>query len=329
MTRFCLRAIAFLLLQGVLFVGWVWNPDYPREHGFLASTIDKHRRLERTPSPRVILAGGSNVAFGFQSPLLEQALELPVVNLGLVAGLGPGFMLNELADVVRSGDLVVLSFEYSVFGGTGQLLPQRQLIEFRPASWRYVARGQRARLLTEHGLSLGGGIARRSLGLGTDLAAADPTEFPYVREGFNAQGDYTLHHARSIRLDQMPADSPLLKPLGIAPFSPRLRTELAAFAQLCRRRGARLFYTCAPQPPAAWQVNRDAIERIVAELRSIPGLELLGGPQEQVYPLGLFSDTPDHLAEAGGRQRTLRLAEQLKLQRIPPAPAEARSLDGR
>ena len=311
MRGFCFRVTGFVLLQVLLFAVLVWNPEYPDENGFLAATIDKHRRLERTPSPRVLLVGGSNVAFGLQSPILEQELSLPVVNMGFVAGLGPGFLLNEVAEAVGTGDIVVLSFEDSMLGATDYLLHQRQLLEYRPASWWFCPRARRIELLLDHGVALAGSIVRRSLGLAR-REVREPPAFPYRRDGFNEWGDYVLHHRSAFRLDQVPSDSPLLTPRHVPTFSPRLRQRLEVFIRLCHNRGARICYTFAPRPRAHWEAQRAAIEIVASELRALSGLEVLDDPADHVYDLRLFADTADHLTDEGGRQRSARVAVRLK-----------------
>jgi hypothetical protein len=317
MRGFCIRWLAFLLLQVLIFVGLVWDPDYPREDGYLAATIDKHHHLRSTPSPRVILVGGSNLAFGFRSEWLQREVGKPVVNMGLVAGLGPGFLLNEVADVLQAGDVVILSFENAVLGGTDHPLHQRQLLEYRPASWWFCPRDQRVRMLLDHGLSLAGGIVRRSLNF-PPRAPDAPSEFPYVRHGFNEYGDYVLHHTQAWSLTSNPTRAERLEPSGVPGLSPRLRQRLEAFALLCHARSVRLFFTFPPRPAPAWEAQRDALNRVAAELGSIPHLALLDAPEDHVYPLSLFADTADHLTEEGGDQRTRKVAATLEARLLQP-----------
>ena len=50
----------------------------PPTGSYLDAVIDKHARLAQAAPPRVLLAGGSNTAFGFDSPLLEGLVDRPV-----------------------------------------------------------------------------------------------------------------------------------------------------------------------------------------------------------------------------------------------------------
>ena len=90
--------------------------------------------------PRVILIGGSNLAFGIDSQLLAQKLGAPVVNYGLEGGLGLTILLNSLQDNMRPGDIVVISPEYELFYNNlvdGEAVTLAQLLEVDPEFLRY------------------------------------------------------------------------------------------------------------------------------------------------------------------------------------------------
>ncbi|PYJ82346.1 MAG: hypothetical protein DME22_19010 [Verrucomicrobia bacterium] len=94
MKKFCLRVVAFLLLQAFLFFAFVWDGNLSRETGYLAATLDKHKRLEQTRPPRIILIGSSSFAFGVRSDRLERESGRTVVNMGLDSSLGVDFILK-------------------------------------------------------------------------------------------------------------------------------------------------------------------------------------------------------------------------------------------
>jgi hypothetical protein len=132
MRAFLLKLLTFLLIQAGLFGLILASANLRSEQNYLAATLEKHARLKSAPSPRLILVGGSNLAFGINSEALGQALGREVVNMGLVGGLGLDFMLHEVAPAVRKGDLVLLSLEYDLFSGGFNPVNQRQIVEYRP-----------------------------------------------------------------------------------------------------------------------------------------------------------------------------------------------------
>lgn len=101
--------IAILFLIAVVFP---YNPDsYNRE------LFVKREMLQRRDSTGLILVGGSNVAFGFDSKRLSDSLQMPVYNFGLHAGLGLKFILDDVSRYLKSGDIVLVTPEYSHFHG--------------------------------------------------------------------------------------------------------------------------------------------------------------------------------------------------------------------
>lgn len=91
-----------IFLTGLLVIGCQY------QGGYNASLIDKVARLKSIDEPKIILAGHSSLAFGINSPLLQNAMNMPVVNLGLHGGLGNAFHENIARLNINSGDIVVI-----------------------------------------------------------------------------------------------------------------------------------------------------------------------------------------------------------------------------
>lgn len=110
------KFISKLFLLGLLVIGamcihiilvfFVFAPQYSQE--YTAAILDKVNRIETIDGSRIILVGDSNVAFGFNSLLIEQEFGIPVVNMGLHGGLSNAFHENMLLDHLHEGDLVVI-----------------------------------------------------------------------------------------------------------------------------------------------------------------------------------------------------------------------------
>lgn len=99
--------LPFLALLGVLFL-------VPSQytHTFYAALDEKHSRLEDTEGKRIVIIGGSSVAFGFDSEKIEEAFPgYKAVNFGLYADLGTKIMLDLSEDDIREGDIVIIAPE--------------------------------------------------------------------------------------------------------------------------------------------------------------------------------------------------------------------------
>ena len=71
-------------------------------------------RLESITEPKIVLVSNSNLAFGIQSDLIEEAVGMPVVNLGLHGGLGNAFHERMPLLNLTAGDIIVIShLDYS------------------------------------------------------------------------------------------------------------------------------------------------------------------------------------------------------------------------
>lgn len=318
MKPFLLKIGAFLLLQAGLFLALLAASDLSHERNYLAATIEKHAWLRRAPSPRVILVGGSNLAFGIDSERLGQGLRREVVNMGLAGGFGLEFMLNEVAPAVRKGDWVVLSLEYDLFSGGYNPMNLRQVLEYRPASLLCLGRIHWKRVLMDGGLPILGGMARRNLNgwINSRDEALDSNPV-YLRSGFNHYGDLTNHYGMGSRLEQ--AGPVIFQPSWIP--RERVLSRLRNFARLCARRGASFYFTCPPLPVASLQQHEKISSQIIGKLAGLPGLTVLDSPLDHAYPQALFFDTGYHLIREGTIQRTDQLIKNLRSDLARPVPA--------
>ncbi|MGC1276032.1 MAG: hypothetical protein WBC44_20195 [Planctomycetaceae bacterium] len=110
--------------------------------GYLMSIADKDRLLRTAPGRRLILIGGSNLAFGIDGRILAERYGLTPVNLGIHEMLRADYMLRHAAAHVREGDVVVFCFEYgTLLSGGGPPDPElrESLCEILPSMERFFA----------------------------------------------------------------------------------------------------------------------------------------------------------------------------------------------
>ncbi len=311
MRRFGFRCAVFLALQGVIFSLLLASYDRSKERNYLAATVDKHERLSKTQGPRLILVGGSNLAFGTDAPELERALGRRVVNMGLAAGLGIEFMLNEVRSELRRGDTVLLSLEYDRFSGGYNPLNLRQILEYRPVSVRYLEFHQWNRVLLRGGWTMVGGIGRRALGWQTPSSGDAVESAAYTRSGFNRWGDLVVHHSMAATFGGGAASAQRAQHPDWVPTG-RAQDALRSFGELCGRTGVAFFYSCPPQPLEILESNRATVEAILKALEQVPHLRILDRPEDQVYEDQEFFDTGYHLTEEGARLRTGKIIRVLE-----------------
>lgn len=306
MRRFAFHLTSFFALQLAL-VAWLVSPYRPNPQIFWAGTVIKHDRLEQAPRPRLVFVGGSNLAFGLDSALIERELApYSPVNMGLDAGLGLDFLLNEVEGALEPGDAVVLSLEYEEFLGLrrGQASSIARVLEQRPRSTAFLAPTS-VKTLLDHGF---GFFHWLFVSADQELHTRE-IKGPYGVATFNRYGDAEWH------LDREPKTDRLLKAMDLEPFrsgriDARGRRSLERFHEACRRRGALVFASHPPLPDHyAGDPRIEGIEERVYRRLSLP---VLDQPEETMLPVALFYDTEYHLVRGGREVRTRRLLAALE-----------------
>lgn len=254
--------------------------------------------------PAVVLLGGSNVAFGYDSGMLSDSLGMPVVNAGLHASVGLKYIIDDCFPRLRRGDILVLSPEYGHFFGNmayGEA-PMTDLVylsDFRlvhKLNWR-----QLYSLLNNTPKYLR--IKLEYTFLNTLPMAKDSV---YSLSAFNEYGDVVAHWKH----DECRYSETLNpQPLGIwnSDFVFYLKNELCAL----RKKGIYIIM-CPPVVASTYYLNnRLNIEYADSVLYS-EGLPFVVPPLEAVYPDTLFYDTGYHLRRMGAKKHTESLIRLLR-----------------
>jgi hypothetical protein len=76
--------------------------------------VKKHQYVNIEEN-KVIISGGSNTLFGMRTEQISNELNIPVYNLGVHAGLGIDFIINDAKKVLKRGDVVIMPLEYNHF----------------------------------------------------------------------------------------------------------------------------------------------------------------------------------------------------------------------
>jgi hypothetical protein len=296
MKKFFFRIAVLCFMAGLTLAVIILIP-LPKDSYHLA-IIDKHELLVKTPGPKLVLAGGSNLAFGIDSNAIEEALHVPVVNMGINAGFGLGRILDDLSPFLHSGDTLVIAPEYSHFvnGWNGDSVAYEMIFDAR--QYRLFIHCGSYELPSNFsgytGTHLKGLIAR----------FRPPDPLAYSRYGFNEHGDYVKH------LDAENRSVSPEKPLGKLS-----KTYLARFFGMVDSfagRGIRVLVSYPSYEETSFRNNSDLIRELDGILRAEKNLTVVSTPQDYSFPIGLFYDTVYHLNAGGRRLRTERLVRDLR-----------------
>lgn len=313
MRRLILRGVALLLAVVATCVALLTLMPKP-DNTFFVAAADKWRAAGAAGSPKLLIVGGSNTAFGVDSRSLSDALALPVVNMGLHAGLGLEYILDEASHFIGEGDIVVVSPEYEQFYG-GQVWGRQQLVELawlHPPSLRFMTSPRQISALAAGFPPV---FQNRLRSLWLDLRSPDRQtgHAVYHRDAFNDFGDVVSH--LDATTDRVVEDMPLLRDTTDG-FNPAAIHALNDFHDEARDRGARVFIMLPTIPEHHYRLRRDALESIWERLRDEATAPALGTLRGQVGDNDHFFDTAYHLSREGRAAQTRRLLGLLRAEAV-------------
>lgn len=319
LTMRILACLALLLAAPVTLCLLAFGIPAQYTETFLGELPHKADALAEAGGKRIVVIGGSGVAFGQCSDLLEKELDgYTVVNFGMYAGLGSTVMLDLAEDHIREGDIVIFSPEQS---------QQTLSMYFSPESMWQAADGRFDLLANLSGRDMGAVLAQlpyfaaekfRYFRSGT----APVPEGIYRQDAFNEYGDIS-DPQRTQNIMAGGFDPDMVIDFDTALPSEEFLSRVNAFADTCAARGARFFYRfCPMNAKAVTEAGWQRAENYLAHLRQLLDCEFLGGPQDSILDARWFYDTNFHLNSAGAVVNTAVLAAQLKAALGDAAPVE-------
>ncbi len=257
--------------------------------------------------PKIIIAAGSSVHFGVKAQMIEEALQRPTINYGIMALLDLDYILYRLKKILKPQDIAILPLEYEhyTFNPSKTYSTQRVYYlltfdqEFFHTSVPFL---QKIRTFYRlHPLLFIGSFYEQLRARN----AAFQSSGLYKLDDINQYGDETSNHPNMI------SASPTLiipKPTQEALIA------LKEFQDWCQKRGVKFYLTF---PNMAYFDIYDSLETTKDINRFIQILEqnnlkVMGHPKDAMVDKELVLDTGYHLTSKGIQIRTARLIELMK-----------------
>lgn len=268
----------------------------------MAAYEDKKNLLLETTGNRVILIGGSNLAFGIDSELLQRETGRNVINLGLHVDLGLKYMLDDIEDHLKSNDIVLIIPEYEnfnerIFSG-GELLSETILTK-NINGLKKLNYTQLKSLLIYSPRIIFYSIYKY-LFISNDEDNYSP---PYRRDNFNSYGDVTGH------LD-MANEKITISRLNLDHTDKTIK-YINEFNRETVSRNVKTYFIYPSYQHAAYELNREKVEKLDDQLKSQIKIKILGDVNDFVFSDDLFFDTYYHLNKKGRELRTNILIDLL------------------
>lgn len=278
---------------------------------YYAELAEMYHRLYETDGKKLVVLGGSNVAFGLDGALLERSLEemgysYTVCPFGLYAAVGTSAMLDLSADALGPGDVVVLAVEpgedtmSTYFGAT--------------AFWKCAEDTPEMllKLSGEKRTALVGNYLAYFQDRYAILTGGNPpvSKGVYAKASFNQRCDMIYPRPNNImRVGYDTANVIDLKSLTIGQDFVRQVNEYCAKA---REKGAVVVMSFSPMNRAG--IRDSSGEAVAAFFRTCNeafACPIISNPNDYILPSAWFYDNNFHLNDAGAVLRTYLLGSDL------------------
>lgn len=264
-------------------------------NSYLSSIIDKHKRIKEIKSPKIILAGGSNLAFGINSEKIQNEFSVPVVNLGLHAGLGLEFMVNELKELIKEKDVVFISIEYFL-DKEGKYELKNHIRLSYPNAANYYHKNIKKEIQL-HIVN-----TRKNLKRLNQKGSDDVLHSVYSSQSFNKYGDVVGH------LDQLPPK--IIEDRFKFNYRYWEGIEiLNDFNNYAKSKNVNVFFLFPNYPGSEYMRNEVVLSKLENNIIRNLSFEVINIPQDFLYNDGFFFDTVYHLNKEGREIRTIKLIE--------------------
>ncbi len=301
MGRFIRKIIIFLavfMISAVMAASFDYFCVGNRHLGnYEAAILDKAARLRSLDSPKIVLLGNSNMAFGMDSGRLSQATGMPVVNMALHGGLGSAFNENmiRLGDISQ-GDIVILAHHTYADDDTIED-PSLALItvEKHRDLWKLIRPKDVPGLLCVYPDYLKDCI---TLWLTSEDDNTPKDTTCYSRSAFNEYGDVARRLDYDERITFFPGAIELPEVNDTCTF------RINRLNEYVTSKGGVLLIAAYPIASGEYTPDASGYDAFEAELRDRVDCEVISHFTDYFIPYDMFYDTKYHLDEDGVRIRT-------------------------
>ncbi len=309
-----LKILATVLVLVSLPVGLVvTGAMLPSFYGetYYAELARMYQRLYETQGKKLVVLGGSNVAFGLDGRLLEDTLrdrgfDYTVCPFGLYAAVGTSAMLELSADALGPGDVVVLAIEpgaqalSTYFGATAFW----KCAEDAPRMLRHLEGNHASALLGNYVTYLQERVSILMNG------NAPVSEGVYAIASFNDRCD--MIYDRPYNIMAVGYDTAMTVDLESISVEPAFRQQIHDYCRKAREKGAQVVMSFSPvNRSAVADHSQTAVGNYFQMLNESFDCPIISNPNDYILPSGWFYDNNFHLNNAGARLRTCLLADDL------------------
>ena len=300
-------ALAVILAEQVFFL--ICGFGLPVQFGdtFMGELKSKYERLKETSGKRIVLVGGSGVAFDCDSALMDDFFpSYEIVNFGMYAGLGTKAVMDLSENYIHEGDVVILSPEQS----------EQTFSDYFNGEYMWQAAdgafGMLRDLKSENFEAMLGNFPRFALEkLNYVMKGQKPqTDSIYQKKSFNTYGDIELDTCRE---NILPNGYDVNQKVRFTEdvVQPEFMDYMNDWAKRLEKKGAVVWYRYCPVNKLSVE-DMDDLAAYDVFLRQKLDFPVIGNPENSLMEAEWFFDTNFHLNQPGKEVNTVQLIRDMK-----------------
>lgn len=305
--RIVATALAVILAEQVFFL--ICGFGLPVQFGdtFMGELKSKYERLKETLGKRIVLVGGSGVAFDCDSALMDDFFpSYEIVNFGMYAGLGTKAVMDLSENYIHEGDIVILSPEQS----------EQTFSDYFNGEYMWQAAdgafGMLRDLKSENFEAMLGNFPRFALEkLNYVMKGQKPqTDSIYQKKSFNTYGDIELDTCRE---NILPNGYDVNQKVRFTEdvVQPEFMDYMNDWAKRLEKKGAVVWYRYCPVNKLSVE-DMDDLAAYDVFLRQKLDFPVIGNPENSLMEAEWFFDTNFHLNQPGKEVNTVQLIRDMK-----------------
>lgn len=305
--RIVATALAVILAEQVFFL--ICGFGLPVQFGdtFMGELKSKYERLKETSGKRIVLVGGSGVAFDYDSALMDDFFpSYEIVNFGMYAGLGTKAVMDLSENYIHEGDIVILSPEQS----------EQTFSDYFNGEYMWQAAdgafGMLRDLKSENFEAMLGNFPRFALEkLNYVMKGQKPqTDSIYQKKSFNTYGDIELDTCRE---NILPNGYDVNQKVRFTEdvVQPEFMDYMNDWAKRLEKKGAVVWYRYCPVNKLSVE-DMDDLAAYDVFLRQKLDFPVIGNPENSLMEAEWFFDTNFHLNQPGKEVNTVQLIRDMK-----------------
>ena len=305
--RIVATALAVILAEQVFFL--ICGFGLPVQFGdtFMGELKSKYERLKETSGKRIVLVGGSGVAFDCDSALMDDFFpSCEIVNFGMYAGLGTKAVMDLSENYIHEGDIVILSPEQS----------EQTFSDYFNGEYMWQAAdgafGMLRDLKSENFEAMLGNFPRFALEkLNYVMKGQKPqTDSIYQKKSFNTYGDIELDTCRE---NILPNGYDVNQKVRFTEdvVQPEFMDYMNDWAKRLEKKGAVVWYRYCPVNKLSVE-DMDDLAAYDVFLRQKLDFPVIGNPENSLMEAEWFFDTNFHLNQPGKEVNTVQLIRDMK-----------------